>query len=108
MAETAIKFPTKAIVVKVSNGKKVKCISRYRTIVPIIAVTNDNKLARSLAFEFGVIPVINDEYKNKDFSLIAREIVLENNIANRNDTILVIDSSDNNFGKNDLLKIETV
>ena len=108
VAETAIKFPTKAIVVKVSNGKKVKCISRYRTIVPIIAVTNDNKLARSLSFEFGVIPVINDVYRDKDFSIIAREIVLENNIANKNDTILVIDSSYDNLGKNDLLKIETV
>lgn len=108
--ESANKSPIKAIIVEMfDNDDKVKTISKYRPRVPIIAITNNRKIARSVALEFGVVPIICSEtYNDEEFYLECRNIILENNIANRNESIIAVIEEKDQFGKTYSFKVEMV
>ena len=56
----------KLINVATKTGDTAKFVSRFRPNVPIIACTPDKKTFYQLSILFGVIPVLEKEYKNMD------------------------------------------
>ena len=56
----------KLINVATKTGDTAKFVSRFRPNVPIIACTPDKKTFYQMSILFGVIPVLEKEYKNMD------------------------------------------
>ncbi len=54
------------IVTPTSSGFTPRSISQFRPCVPIIAITNSNKVCRSLALNWGVLPIVYDLGKNSE------------------------------------------
>ena len=83
IAETCLNMDDVAAVIAFTqSGNTARRISRFRPIVPVIAVTFDHRVKRSLALNWGVIPVYSDiqnHMTNDDelASKIAREFGIE-------------------------------
>jgi pyruvate kinase len=75
----------KAIVTEVTDGLFTKAISYFKPQTPIIAVSNDEKITRTLALIRGVIPFTS---KNKDYMKDIKKLLEENNLAKSGDKIL--------------------
>ncbi len=106
VAEISNKFPTKAIIVGTSDGLLPRDISKYRPDAPIIAVTNNKDVAKSLCLNFGVTPFIYDKFDSpEEFMEEARNIALNNGFGKKYDTILVLTANKTFSWKNDNLKI---
>ncbi|WP_054200468.1 pyruvate kinase [Clostridium baratii] len=107
--EAISKSDIKAIVVKMSNkGDKVKNISKYRPKAPIIAITSDEKLARSICLEFGVVPVVEARITDENLEELSRELVLKKGLGKKGDSILVVSEGKDEHGNNSALKFETI
>ncbi|BFK82664.1 pyruvate kinase [Clostridium baratii] len=107
--EAISKSDIKAIVVKMSNkGDKVKNISKYRPKAPIIAITSDEKLARSICLEFGVVPVVESRITDENLEELSRELVLKKGLGKEGDSILVVSEGKDEHGNNSTLKFETI
>ncbi|MGG7097127.1 pyruvate kinase [Clostridium sardiniense] len=106
VAEVSNKFPTKAIIVGTSNGVLPRSISKYRPDAPIIAITDNQDVAKSLSLNFGVTPFIYDKFDSpEEFMEEARNIALNNGLAKKYDTILVLTANKTFSWKNDNFKI---
>lgn len=79
--------PIKAIVVFTQSGDSAKIIARYRLGVPVIAVSDDENVLKSLCLSFGVWPFYKKfnlkEFKDEDpvFSEIKQAKLIKNNEA---------------------------
>lgn len=109
VAEISNKFPTKAIIVGTYNGMLPRSISKYRPDAPIIAVTDNKYIAKSLCLNFGVTPFIYDKFDSpEEFMEEARNIALNNGLAKKYDTILVLTANKTFSWKNDNFKIVNI
>jgi pyruvate kinase len=66
----------KAIVVFTSTGSSARLVSRYRPPVPIYAITPDERVARQLAVNYGVSPLLAGEAGSTDDMLVLMEQML--------------------------------
>lgn len=108
-AKTANKLPTSAIVAATKSGTTAKLISRYKPCCPIIAITPDSKVARSLSLNFGVISKMCKDFSTTEEILReAKNIVKTTNFVNEGDTIMVAAGPTSQPGGTNMLKIETV
>lgn len=109
VADISNKFPAKAIIVGTNNGKLPRNISKYRPKAPIIAVTNNKAVGRTLSIQFGIIPFIYKDFEDKDkFMDEARSIALNYGFAKKLDTIIVLTASKSISWKSDNLKIVSI
>ena len=83
ISETCLNMEeVKAVVAFTQSGNTARRISKYRPNVPVLAVTFDRNVQRSLALNWGVVPIYSDvmnDMKNDDelASKIAKEYGIE-------------------------------
>ena len=97
-----------AIVSSTKSGATARRISQCRPECPIVAVTPSEKVAKSLAFCFGVYPVVAEDQNSTDAMMAnATKIAVENGFANSGDTVVIAASLDQ-VGSTNLLKVSVV
>ncbi|WP_275491278.1 pyruvate kinase alpha/beta domain-containing protein, partial [Oenococcus oeni] len=80
----------KAIVASTASGYTARLISKYRPDMPILAITYDEKVARSLTVNYAVYPVVKDAPETTDDLIeLAKKTVHDEKLAKRDDTIVV-------------------
>ena len=62
----AIDVEAKAIAVFSYSGTTCRMISRFRPPMPILGLTPNEKISRRLAMSWGVVPVVVNEYDDRD------------------------------------------
>lgn len=79
-----------AIVAATTSGSTARLVSQYRPSCPVLALTPDPLTERQLTLSWGILPVLVSSFKNVDeiFEL-ARSWVRENNIAKKDDRLVV-------------------
>lgn len=70
VAESASTLDCAAIITPTITGYTAREVSRFRPSCPIIAVTPSEETVKSLALNFGVIPVLTDELNSLDKIII--------------------------------------
>lgn len=69
VAMLSCRLKCKLIVAPTISGYTARKISRFRPSCPILAITNDPNTAKSLSLNFGIVPVIVNEFKDLDSML---------------------------------------
>ena len=90
VVESSTKVKPIAIVIPTMNGYTAKKISRYKPSCPIIALTPNNLVAKSLGLYYGIVPVLIEEPKSLDTIIkIARKEVENRFIIHEGNTIII-------------------
>ncbi|MBM7648842.1 pyruvate kinase [Bacillus ectoiniformans] len=90
VAHTANNLTARAIVAPTESGHTARMISRYRSQAPIVAVTSDERVSRSLALVWGVVPQIGPKVKTTDDMLeLAVQQSLETGLVKHGDLIII-------------------
>ncbi|MBX9744690.1 MAG: hypothetical protein K2X08_05710, partial [Chlamydiales bacterium] len=88
--KTAYGVNGKAIFAFTCSGTTVRLVSRLRPAMPIIGLTNREKIYHQLAFNWGVIPVLSEECRNaKEAFATASSYALEHKIIVFGDVVVV-------------------
>ena len=64
--DLAIDTKAKAIVVCSKSGHSVRLVSRFRSPIPIIGMTTNERSWRKIALSWGVTPVLSEKYNSSD------------------------------------------
>lgn len=98
----------KAIVAATNSGSTAKLVSKYKPKCPIIAITPHEAVMRGLSLNFGVHPVLCEEFATTDDILNeSKKIVTELNLADKGDDIIIAAGMPTNYtGGTNMLKIE--
>ena len=97
-----------AIVSSTKSGATARRISQCRPECPIVAVTPCEKVAKSLAFCFGVYPVVAEDQNSTDAMMAnATKLAVENGFAKSGDTVVIAAGLDK-VGSTNLLKVSVV
>jgi pyruvate kinase len=81
----------KLLVVWTTTGQTARVFSKHRFPVPIIAMSNDHRILRRMAINFGVIP--HETLAAAEMSVLIEmvdEMVLTKKLAEPNDRILIV------------------
>jgi len=90
VANVAYKIGAKLIVALTETGYTAKMIARYRPKQTILALTPNLNTYFALKINFGCYPYLISSFKNLDHVINeAKKIVLKNNLANKNDKIVI-------------------
>jgi pyruvate kinase len=90
VARAAKNLGVKAIVAATESGYTARMISKYRPQADILALTFDEKVARSLMINWGVIPVVTEAPKSTDEMFeVATQKAVELGLASEGDLILI-------------------
>lgn len=100
----------KAIVAATNSGSTAKLVSKYKPKCPIIAITPHSDVMRGLSLNFGVLPVLCQQFATTDDILTeAKTVVKSLNIAQEGNDIIVAAGMPTNYtGGTNMLKIEKV
>ena len=100
----------KAIVAATNSGSTAKLVSKYKPKCPIIAITPHSDVMRGLSLNFGVLPILCQQFATTDDILTEAKTVVKNlNIAQEGDDIIVAAGMPTNYtGGTNMLKIEKV
>lgn len=97
-----------AIVSSTKSGSTARRISQCRPDCAIVAVTPCEKVAKSLAFCFGVYPVVAEDQNSTDAMMAnATKLAVENGFAQSGDTVIIAAGLDQ-VGSTNLLKVSVV
>ena len=98
----------KAIVAATNSGSTAKLVSKYKPKCPIIAITPHSDVMRGLSLNFGVLPVLCQQFATTDDILTeAKTVVKSLNIAQEGDDIIVAAGMPTNYtGGTNMLKVE--
>ena len=107
---TSVILDAKAIVAATKSGSTAKLISKYRPKSHIVAITPFEEVRRSLALNFGVLPITCKMFNTTDEILSeARKIALLVNVAQKDDSIIVAAGMPTTqTGGTNMLKIEKI
>lgn len=75
VAMLSCRLKCSAIVCPTISGYTARKMSRFRPNCPILAISNDPNTVKSLSLNFGILPVLVDEFKNLD-SMLNKSIKL--------------------------------
>ena len=75
VVECATRLKIDAIVAPTMSGYTAKKISRFRPSCPIIALSPDSKVAKSLSMYYGIYPVLIDDTKSFDTMMVVSKNV---------------------------------
>lgn len=100
----------KAIVAATNSGSTAKLVSKYKPKCPIIAITPNAEVMRGLSLNFGVFPVLCQEFSTTDDILTEAKTIVKNlNIGHEGDDIIVAAGMPTNHtGGTNMLKIENI
>ena len=97
-----------AIVSSTKSGATARRISQCRPDCPVVAITDCEKVAKGLAFSFGVYPVVADSHNSTDEMIAnATKLAVENGFAKSGDTVVIAAGLDK-VGSTNLLKVSVV
>lgn len=105
---TSVVLGAKAIVAATKSGSTASLISKYRPKCPIVAITPFEEVARGLALNSGVFPIICETFNTTDEILNeAKKIALEYHFADKDESIIVAAGMPTTqTGGTNMLKIE--
>jgi len=88
--ETASELNASAIVTATQTGSTARMVAKYKSECPVIAVTPDEKVARSLALSWGVYPIVAEKVESTD-ELIVKSVqkAKEYNFVKDGDLVVV-------------------
>ncbi|MED1203214.1 pyruvate kinase [Heyndrickxia acidicola] len=90
VAHTAINLDVNAVVTPTESGHTARMISKYRPKSPIIAVTSQEKVLRSLALVWGVYPELGEKMSSTDEMLdLAVEKSIESGVVKHGDVVVI-------------------
>ena len=100
----------KALVVCTRSGSSAKLVSRFRPITEVIAMTTNERAYRKLALNWGVYPVMSDEYRSVDVLFhFAKCAAKESGLVKSGDFIVITGGTPNGkSGNSDLINIAMV
>jgi pyruvate kinase len=108
-ADAAEQCNVKAIVVFSNTGAMARRISKYKPKVPVIAITPDKLVYRTLALSFGVEPMLYTHADNTDATLRNIEsVLLEQNKIAKGDTLVFCSGKTQLLGMSHSLKLHVV
>ncbi len=79
----------KTIIISTNRGRTARMISGFKPSCPIIAVTNNKSVAKSLQLCFGVFPVLIDNYNFDNITEKVKDKVKEEIPINQGDKVIV-------------------
>ena len=106
----AIDLDAKAIVACSISGGTARMVSRFRSPVPIIGLTVNEKTYRKLALSWGVIPAMCEQFSSTDVLFYtAKKIATEMLDLKKGDRIVITGGSTNGLpGTTSLIKVEEI
>lgn len=107
---TAMELNASAIITVTQSGHTARIVSKYRPECPIIAVTPYEKVARRLALNCGVFPIITSKMENTD-ELINKSvgIALETGYVKKGDLVVIAAGIPSSMsGSTNLMKVHIV
>jgi pyruvate kinase len=107
---TASELNAAAIITATQSGRTAANVSKYRPGCPIIAITPNEKVARGLAFSWGITPLLSRTFRSTD-ELIDECInkLLEAAYVKKGDLIVVVAGVPvHYFGSTNMIKVEII
>ena len=107
---TAMELNASAIITATQSGNTARKVSAYRPECPVIAVTPYDKVARSLALNWGVISICAEKVESTD-ELIDKsvDIALESGYVEKGDLVVIAAGIPVNFiGSTNMMKVHIV
>lgn len=104
----AMDVGAKVIVACTRSGMTARLISRFRSPIPIIGMTTDEKAYRKLALSWGVMPVMAEEFQSTDVLFYhAAQKAKQSGMADTGDTIVITGGITNGkSGNTNMIKVE--
>lgn len=88
--DAAYSLKAKAIICFTSSGSTALRAAKFRPEIPIIAISQNECVARHLSIVFGIVPVKTDYYNNTDEMIEnAKKTLIENHMAMTGDTFVI-------------------
>ncbi len=106
----AIDLSAKAIVACSLSGMTARMVSRFRSPVPILGLTTNERTWRRLALSWGVIPAMCERFTSTDVLFYIAKKIAEQELSLEKDDKIVITGGDTSgtSGKTSLIKIEII
>jgi len=107
---TAMDLKASAIITATQSGHTAKIVSKFRPECPIIAVTPYEKVARKLALNWGVFPIVAEKTESTD-ELIDKsvDIALETGYVKKGDVVVIAAGIPANYvGTTNMMKVHIV
>lgn len=107
---TAIELNAAAIITATQSGHTTKQVSKYRPQCPIIAVTPSEKVARSLALNWGVYSITTEKVDNTDELMDkCAKVSLDAGYVKRGDLVVMVAGVPANFvGSTNMMKVHII
>ncbi|MBR6766606.1 MAG: pyruvate kinase [Clostridia bacterium] len=106
----AIDLNASALVVSSISGRTARMVSRFRPPMPIIGMTTDERTWRHLALNWGVHPMLCEEYPSSEvlFYVAKRMVCDELNLKAGDRLVMTGGVTTGASGKTDLIKVEII
>ena len=106
----AIDLDAKAIVACSLSGMTARMVSRFRSPVPILGLTTDERTWRRLALSWGVIPAMCEKFTSTDVLFYTAKKIAEQELSlNKGDRIVITGGdTSGKSGTTSLIKIEEI
>ncbi len=106
----AIHLNAKAIVACSLSGMTARMVSRFRSPVPILGLTTDERTWRRLALSWGVIPAMCERFSSTDVLFYTAKKIAEQELSLDKGDKIVITGGDTSgtSGNTSLIKIENI
>lgn len=90
VVKTAHDVGAKAIVALTHTGFTARMVSRHKPLVPIFALSSNQKTINQINLSYGCIPINIEDWKTvAEAFQVVREICLENKIAEKGDRVVI-------------------
>ncbi len=106
----AIDLNAKAIVACSLSGMTARMVSRFRSPVPILGLTTNERTFRKLALSWGVIPAMCERFTSTDVLFYTAKKIAEQEFGLKKDDKIIITGGDTSgtSGNTSLIKIEQI
>ncbi|PRR80611.1 Pyruvate kinase [Clostridium liquoris] len=107
---TATELNASAIITATQSGHTARMVSKYRPACPIIAVTPSKSVARKLALNWGVFPILTNKVESTDELIeTSVEMALESGYVNKGDLVVIAAGIPVSYsGTTNMLKVHVV
>ncbi|MBI5866438.1 MAG: pyruvate kinase [Planctomycetes bacterium] len=109
-AKAAVHLGARAIAAWTTSGETVRMVARYRLPIPVIGLTNDERVYRRMNLLHGVVPMLADPPAGHgDLNTLMNEKLKAAGFVSRGDVIVLVDSTQPTVrGTTDTLRIHRV
>ncbi len=107
---TAMELNASAIITSTQSGQTARQISKYRPECNVLACTPYDRVARSLALNWGVFPIVTPKFNDTD-ELIEKtsEVVLAKNYVEKGDLVVIVAGIPMNYvGSTNMMKVHII